>query len=330
MQAKKQHDLVGLDILKALAIISVILNHLLPNSGFGISFLYAYGIYMAVPVFMVISGYLFSYVSDIKETGTLLSYFRPGVFGKRLFAYAFPFFIVLLCECLFLQKFSIRFFLSLILTGGVHSPGNYYVPVFFQFLIIFPFLYQLSKIPQFGTFVVLILWIVFEHEILQIREGVLYRFLFFRYLLFVWGGILLYKCPWFIRTVPKLAVLSLLYITLLFNHYKPAWFYGWAATSGLTAGWDLFLVAVFMKMFQKMPPLPLICNIGRQTWHIYLFQMFYLRFIGHLPLFAQFSRSEHFFCCLIGGVLFYCFCRFLLYVFRKIYAFLKQKTQLKF
>ena len=320
----KTNTFVGLDVLKTVAVIGVILNHTLPDSGKIVSFLYSFGIYMAVPVFMVISGFLFSYVSEKKHTVSVLSWFRPNIFLKRLFTYALPFFIILAGECFFLNSWSVEFILKIIPTGGVLASGSYYIPVFFQFLICFPFLYKLSNRPNLGTAVMVAIWFLFECGMVHLRGGAyLYRLCFLRYLPFVWGGILLWRYPWFINLIPKLCVLSLLYITLLWTHsYQPSLFFGWHATSGLTAGYAVFLVWLFLKVFQKMPPIPYWLNIGRATWFIFLFQMFFLKFLRHLPFFSKCTKTEVFFCCFFGGILFFYAYELLIFLFKKTYSVL--------
>lgn len=304
LQEWAQTRFPGLDLLKSIAIICVILNHTLPQEGVIIKLLYHYGIYMAVPVFMVVSGFLMCHVWKRHHILGIKDYFSVPRFFNRLKGYVIPYIIYLFFECLCLHNFNFSFLCKMFITGGFGA-GSYFAPVFFQFLVLFPFLYKLARFPQVGTLVILVITLFYETWIAKMLGEGLYRLIFLRYLLLCWCGILLYRYQINYRLICKWCLLSLLYVTIVYCRFSPPFVYSWFLTSWMVSGYALWIVWAFLHI-QNVPFVLKKINIGRQTWFIYLFQIIYLwRLNSWFPTVIQPKWVQTALGCCIGGVLFF-------------------------
>lgn len=146
--------IVILDILKFSCIVMVIVTHYEWTDEQRRQLLFPYWIDMAVPVFMLISGYLGAMsferhkIDDIKK-----SYNRYFILAKVL-RYAIPFSVVFIVEVIadfFIKSIintewncafqpSVAGLIKFYINGGA-GPGSYYFPVMLQFVFLFPGIY---------------------------------------------------------------------------------------------------------------------------------------------------------------------------------------------
>lgn len=102
--------LIVTDVLKALAIIFVILTHVAYPDGFNKN-LYTYSVYEAVAIFMVITGihYTMSY-ERLKSDNECenLEWYRKSVFTKKITRILVPYTIVFLQYCMLYVVMDIR------------------------------------------------------------------------------------------------------------------------------------------------------------------------------------------------------------------------------
>lgn len=315
----------SLDILKICAITCVIVQHScwkhkLPD------YCYFYLIYMAVPMFMMISGYLLThYIQKIyqKGKGLFLEYYHPKNFMPKLLNYFIPFLLVLLLECYIQDIEEPMKIVQLIPYGGIRAAGNYYIPVFFQLLFLFPFIYKLSDWPKSGSVIILVFLILFELIALKYQPAIqFYRLLFFKFLAPVWLGILSYRYKLSYKLIIPLALISLGYITMLkFGYFKYPIFRSWKMTSFLTSGYTLLLFHSGLKFLNKYQ-LPAFYNIGRMTWFIFLIQLLYFK--SYKKVFIQ-NNLQVFIdlgICIIAGMTFYHTYRFMRLSLKKSFSFI--------
>lgn len=310
--------LAMLDYIKAVCIIFVIVTHL-PWSDEQRSFLlFPFYIDQAVPVFMVISGYAYTRSACKRGICSVRDWFSPPSFVPKLSRVLFPYALIWLSLLVIgllngltepLMGIA-RFFV------GSWGPGSYYVPVLIQLLVLFPFMMRVVKRWKWrGYFLLLVLNIAFEafFTLFDLPAG-LYRLCFFRYIVFVLAGMLLYetKC-----TVPKRILLPCVFAGFLYllavNYFdfSPLIFSPiWKNTAAPDVLWVYPIVLLLIRMkgvsariaFGKVLGL-----VGRSTYHIFLVQMAWYFVIGNLfPTDSVFLLAlPSLIVCLSIGVLFH-------------------------
>lgn len=140
-----------IDFLKGICIIFVIITHCNWEDTEKLKLLFPFYIDMAVPVFMIISGYMYavSYKkNNINSIGD--AYLAKNIINKIL-RFTIPFSIIFITEQIvyFLQNGqqyskSILDFIHLFLIGGT-GPGSYYYPVMIQFIFVYPVIFFYYK-----------------------------------------------------------------------------------------------------------------------------------------------------------------------------------------
>ena len=305
-----------LDILKGICLIVVITTHFQWSAEERLRYLFPFWVDMAIPLCMLISGYLFSKSFIKKEINTISkAYSLKGGIIDRLIRYTVPFVIAYAVEVVAFDVLGYRDFPTVLdllkefMRGGDGS-GSYYYPVLFQLVFVFPLIY--FCIERRGTKGLILCCIAnVVYELLQWAYGLesqTYRLLVFRYILllsfgcyFGLGGKLNKVAAVCMFVVGILGVILNSYhgITLFFITY-------WTRTSCLTA---LFMVPMFfylLKLDIHFPPLELI---GKASYNVFLVQMvfyrfaasfFYNRISNRCILYLLFVTI-----CLAGGIIFY-------------------------
>ncbi|MBP9997263.1 MAG: acyltransferase family protein [Lachnospiraceae bacterium] len=197
MLVKKSDRQTIIDILKGISIIFVIITHYGWNEDQRLAALFPYYIDMAVPTFMVISGYVFS-----------ASYLKKGIIHfedayelihvvKRVIRYTIPFLVAYLLEVGFTlynnNEISFSGFVINFLKGGF-GPGSYYYPEMIQLTFFLPvILFSMKKVPKIG----LCFWFVFNmfYELIKTvlcLDPEIYRLSLFRYTFLIAFGCYIY------------------------------------------------------------------------------------------------------------------------------------------
>jgi len=295
----KEHE-VGLetehfmiiDVIKAVCIIMVIITHSdylsrnIPEN----SLLFCCLIDMAVPVFMLISGYNYYHTDREEEYKRGLRYNFAYIYSKykRLFL---PYTVIFLLEVLLkeIQGNSISTIKLLFgyLAGG-YGPGSYYIPVMFQFYLFAPILsFLISKLNQYELICISIFVVGFEVLMWLIPDlPSIYRILIIRYLVTISLGMYLKKNK---NTISSKMLLTSFLIGMLYvlftNQYKLengqytfSLVRYWQSTAWPTA---FYVFPIFSLALSKCRNLSgivrfkLMGKLGQATWHIFLIQMFY-------------------------------------------------------
>ncbi len=177
-----------IDVLKGVCMILIILTHVPWEDGEYNRFLFAFWRDMAVPILMIISGYVYSLSFSRKGISTLSDAYEPRSWLPALVRYTLPFTIFYVAELIliiFIRKTPTTLLacLKMFLHGG-HGAGSYYYPVLVQFIFLFPVLYFIvQKYKRNGFFLCLGLNAIFE--LLQWgynMDGEFYRLMIFRYI----------------------------------------------------------------------------------------------------------------------------------------------------
>lgn len=317
--------IMAIDYLKSIAVILVILTHALSKE-LRLKIGGPFWISMAVPIFMILSGFTNSLSADKNQIETFKQFYSKKKLQAKLSRILRPYAVVICLELLLggLQRFffakgpflffGIKDVLLYVLTGGT-TPGSYYVLILLQFVFIFPLMLMFyRRTPKISITFFFSLHFFFDAltNYLPI-SGKLYRLLIFRYLAFIMLGIALYyEFDKVEKLVKRLAGLSFAYIGYYaYLGSAPKVFSKWANTSLPTVFWALALVVLGMTYLEKENTNKLsmlFSRIGQASYQIFLVQKFLFgfglnRFFRKMNLnYGLSSFISIVLCCILGIV----------------------------
>lgn len=272
----------NLDFIKGLSILFVIITHYSWNINQRLSMLFPFWIDMAVPMFMIISGYLFALSYQKKGCVTVIKCFRINEILKRVIRFTVPYLMMTLIEQLSLllyfdKPIRIKDIVRTVASGGV-GPGSYYYPILLQFIIIMPLIYFLIyKFDYKGLLGCVSANLFFEivKSGLFISEGA-YRLLIFRYITVIAFGCYFAIGKNKLKTGMRLSMLfiGIIYI-IVFQYlaYTPFFMKYWTGTSMFACMYIVPIVSQLIKC-EKLKFFP-VELLGRASYNIFLVQMAY-------------------------------------------------------
>lgn len=287
---KTSTRLMAIDYLKAIAAILVIINHSLTN----IQQLKVGGpfwISMAVPIFMIVSGFTYSMSARRRKLESFKDYFDRDILVKRISRFMTPFLIIFVLEILLQSIVPLSFqsesmkrsipVLASFLIGGA-GPGSYYIPVLLQFVFVFPIIYSsYRKSPVKTVAIFFSIQLAFDilTNLLNI-PGSIYRLLIFRYLSLIVMGIVLFfnrkELIKRIRFVAFFSIASIVYAFIVnYTSYKPVVFTFWTKTALPMVFFAFSIVIWGMKVLEikKRNWISGIASlVGKASFHIFLTQ----------------------------------------------------------
>lgn len=309
-----------IDILKGVCIIFIILDH---YTGWGetmrLQLLFPYWITMAVPVLMILSGYVYSLSYERHNILTLKDAYRPKFIIEKFIRYTIPFLIAYLLEFA-ISAFDNGIWVILstwikgLFTGG-WGPGSYYYPIMVQFIFVFPVIYFIIKKYDFAGLVLcgilnaLYEWMQYVYEL----SYVTYRLLLLRYILLIAFGC--YICIG--KTMPKkwLSWICTFVGTgfiWLYNYqgYEPTILIHWTETCFIAA---LFIMPLTKFLLTSKKMKHITCKplefLGKASFNIFLVQMVYFNYVAKFVY--KFSQSAlilniiNLSICILAGIVFY-------------------------
>ena len=137
-----------LDYLKAFAIIAVVITHCDFVGAQRSHVIFPYLIGMAVPVFMLITGFNYANSCVNKKIATLFEQYNLKLILKRLLRIVIPFAIVFFLEYFLISGMKYQKLATVFINGG-YGPGSYYFPVMLQVVLFLPLVYFVIK--KFAT-----------------------------------------------------------------------------------------------------------------------------------------------------------------------------------
>lgn len=306
-----------IDVLKGLCIIFVVFTHAGWTHEQELKMFFPFWIDMAVPFFMLISGYVYTKSFLKNEINVLDSAYNKKYFIKNVIRYTIPYLVMYLIEIsvnltrTIKNKESIKHFIKssvfLFLQGG-NGPGSYYYPVMIQIVLLFPIIYILVKRYNFKG-VLIVAFVTLFLETLKLPYSVndsLYRLLLFRYLLLLAFG------AYFAlnKMQPKFWVLSAIgfafIILFKYTNYNPKIFKWWTGTSMFPV---LFIVPIFGFLVEKNIKFFPLEIAGKASYNIFLTQMvFYWILNERLQLIFMniyLNAFINIFICVMVGIVFY-------------------------
>ena len=286
---------------------------------------FSFWIDMAVPVLMVITGFIWSYSYQKRGAVNLQDCYRPSILlGKLvrfLVPYLFAFAAEVLVDLFVFKKYDALYYLNLFFQGG-RGPGSYYVPVMIQLVLLVPLLYFLiRKHNHIGLLLGFLITLVFEvaKGAFFINEAT-YRLLCFRYLFVVGFGCYLfflkervkqgYKINQGVYLALGLVSMGIGATYLAYTQYLggvPVFTKYWTSTSFVASLLICFPCSLLL-LFTNIRFLPAE-YVGKASYHIFLFQMVFYEYAANYIYQSVSSRPLSFLVCfsscISAGLLFY-------------------------
>ncbi|MBE6005389.1 MAG: acyltransferase [Lachnospiraceae bacterium] len=179
-----------IDFLKSLAIIMVLITHYNWSDEQRKLIIFPYIIEMAVPIFMIISGYVGTLSFKKHDINTLNDAYKLSIIFKKMIRYTIPYLMLVILEIIdphveinVQSKLDyVKWFLN-----GTVGQGSYYFPILIQLIFTFPIIYFIvEKSAKRG--VILCFTINCVYELLRWSYEMndeCYRLLLFRYIIWL-------------------------------------------------------------------------------------------------------------------------------------------------
>lgn len=307
-----------IDYLKAFAIISVIFTHSYFANTIRENFIISYFVNMAVPIFMLITG--FNYANSYLKKGIsdILQMYNFKLLAKKIFRLALPFTVILIIEYLCHFKDLAKYnFIGNFFTGGI-GRGNYYFPVMLQIIAIFPLLYLgLQKIGKNFIYFILIISVAFEIFCAGIcMKNGFYRLISIRYFLYVCLGAWLAISPKISNNKLLVSFFIGLNAITLFMYNSDAITYPFTHWKHTNIIFAFYIFPIFAYIFYNYSSFKfdnifgkILSVIGKASWHIFLVQMFLYGALNEWNCFEKFQTSTDsiitVLLCIFVGIIFY-------------------------
>lgn len=271
-----------IDVLKGIGILTVIITHFQWTASERLYLLFPFWVDPAVPIFIMISAYVYSASYYRKNMATLAECYNYRYVVDKIIRYTIPLIVAYIVEIAYwvINKSNIRFgnLVNIFLAGGVGS-GSYYYPFMIQFIFVFPIIYCIVKRYDFFG-VIICFFINLGYEVIKKSYGIpvgVYRILLFRYIFLMAFGCYMYvgkSRPKKWMAVSSMIMGALWLIALHYLKYKPRVLYFWGGVSLLAALWIIPYVWFLLKTpkLQKIKCKPIeFC--GKASYNIFLTQM---------------------------------------------------------
>ncbi|MBP5417811.1 MAG: acyltransferase [Clostridiales bacterium] len=279
-----------IDILKGIAIILVLITHYEWTAGQRRFVLFPYLINMAIPIFMIITGYVYS-ASQERSCGSSIekAYSLKRIF-RRIVRYTLPFLVIVIWELLD-PKISLSYAPLDVMRwciDGTVGKGSYYFPVMLQMIFLFPLVYFIidRKGPK-GLWYCLIFNAIYEILAWAYFIGDdTYRLISFRYIFLIASGVYAfkgYKLKLPVGFTMSIAGSSFITILTYYGYETRIFHSAWASTSFLSS---MLIIPLMIWVLQNVrisfKPLEIL---GQASYHIFLVQMVY--YLGYYELLGK-------------------------------------------
>ncbi len=269
------------DVIKGVLIVFVLFTHYAWMERQRNYFFFPYIIDMAVPVFLLLSGYLGALSFKRRKVETLSEAYTCKNIGHKVIRYTIPFLIVVIWQIVdpnvIIDQKGFFNKLRWVLNGTI-GQGSYFYPVLIQLVFVFPVLYFLIKRKgRRGLLVCLIINAIFE--ILKwsyLMNLECYRLLVFRYVFVIAAGIYASEYDMSVLQSIVMTVIGGVFIGLTrYEIYTPRIITFWTGTSFIAVMWIVpITIWIIRKIRFRFPPLE---GFGKASYNIFLVQMVYYR-----------------------------------------------------
>lgn len=291
-----------IDFYKGICTLFIIITHYKWTDDQRLTLLFPFWIQMAVPIFMVITGYVSALSLQRRQKGIFESY-RPRPLIRKWSRFIVPFFPVFVFELLYNtiirhDRLSVLSSVEMFFGGGV-GPGSYYFPIMLQVVIILPIIYAcIRKLKLIGLLACFAINLIYEilKNIIHMTPD-MYRVSSLRYLF-----IIAYGCYLYIvkgeegKPIKKIGyysagIVGFIYIIIfVYLGRTPAITNQWTTTSLFSV---LFIVPITYELINgniSGIKCPVIELLGKASFDIFLMQMVYYEYFAS-KVYSLFSTS---------------------------------------
>ena len=234
---------------------------------------------MAVPVFMILSGYVFGKSIQKKKISSLSQLFEYTDVLKKAVRFTLPVLIVYILTLIWdAQKYQeIPYDVFKTFLQGGRGQGAYYYPLMMQIIFVLPVIgIVVTRHEEKGLLLCLIANIVYE--VLHVAYNVpveSYRLLVFRYIFVLAAGcyISLGKKTHLPILIGMFCCGFLFLCAYMYMGYKPKYLIHWTGTSFLASMYIVPVAWLFIRKC-KLRLMP-IEFLGKASYHIFVMQMLY-------------------------------------------------------
>lgn len=277
---KRNHSI---DCIKGICILFIIITHFAWTDREKLQYLFPFWIDMAVPIFMIISGFVYSKSYAKHGIVTLGNAYHLKNVLNKIIRYTVPFALIFALEemaLIFLGRGHDIFQVIKAFISGGDGRGSYYYPVMIQFIFYFPVLYILIKKYDFkGLYICAFMNMIYE--VCKSAYGMnveCYRLLVFRYTLCIAFGCYLsignYKRN--VRLSGIMVLMGILYIVVFrYLGYTPPITNFWTGTC-IWACLYIIPISAWILNCNGMKN-GILELFGRASYNIFLVQMVYYR-----------------------------------------------------
>lgn len=270
-----------LDFLKGICIILVIITHYSWNVTQRVQFLFPFWVSIAVPIFMLITGYVYSLSYNKSSSNSLRVIYTPKNIIVKILRYTIPFAPVFIAEVVLYiifkgERYTIIRFVKDFFKGG-YGPGSYYHPVMIQVVFIMPLIwYVINRYKEKGLIIMFIVNLIFEivKNMIGLSDG-LYRLLALRYLFALSLGCYSYYSPKINIKYSIISTLIGLSYLIVFNYtgLQPIIMTKWTNTSMIAV---MYIYPLTKWLISKnLLKNSFIELLGKASFNIFLAQMAY-------------------------------------------------------
>ncbi len=312
-----------IDILKTLSIIMIIITHdtfFVENNRLPFC---VYVLDMAVPVFMLVSGY--NYASSCsRHKYSLRDLYDIKLLFRRICRFLVPYTAVFILVTLLMvfvkgNNSSLSEHLTAYIRGG-YGPGAYYTPVMIQFVILSPLLYAfIETFNEKALIISFVLNLVFETALTLGLPWPGYSRTLLRYLFLITVGMYAYKHTYdnskYLLSFGLISfLLGAFYLTYTQYLSHPVIFTRWTTTSMISTFYIVPIILLLKFIYNALISDHLsdntekeIATISSATFHIYLTQMtyYYIGISRFIPFPVGIRIVISILICVPIGVLFY-------------------------
>lgn len=302
-----------IDVLKGICSILVILSHYKWQNIEKLQLGFPFWVDMAVPIFLIISGYVNYNALENKKLKLLECYNSKRIFLKIIhFIIPYSFVFVFYVIKNMVQIIDFKWCLKEYIIGTSRAPGGYYITILIQFIFIQPIIYFIVKKYDYKG-VLLIAALNLGYEIVQSYcnfDIFYYRLLIFRYLFIIaWGHYLAskeYKAKKIVNLISCISGLTFIMLTS-YCGYEPFIFDKWTSTSMISC---LYIVPIISYIIKKINFSNVLLEyLGKASYHIFLIQMVffcdYVYYIYECICLTSVQMIGILIICLLGGCIFY-------------------------
>ncbi|MBE6714710.1 MAG: acyltransferase, partial [Ruminococcaceae bacterium] len=276
-----------IDIIKCLAIIMVVATHYDFTHNEKLDYWFPFWINMAVPIFMVVTGYLVAASFENAKKSTLIEVYAPLPLAKKLLRYILPFLfffaVEILIETLRMNQINVQQTIDYLKIGGIGVHGTYYYPVLIQLVFLTPLIYWVVRKWKYGIVACFIFNLMFEYYKTEEKmDPSDYRLCALRYVFAVAIGCFIYlyykrDAKWNWVWVHMFEIGALYIWIVCYTDYKERIFTEWKSTSMMAILFIAPLLAFAIDRCRDWHCKPLEI-IGRSSYHILLVQIVYYNY----------------------------------------------------